>query len=118
MIDDKYPELLSDVATHMDKLLVDNGLIPVDATRIARAAAEHIRSHWGGQLVYISKGHSWMVAKKYDVIWGEFDGKNHAALARKFDLSLKQVYKIIEAKRREAASKFQRPLFDMEETPA
>ena len=51
-----------------------------------------MRHHWGGQIIYFPKGLSLDALSRDMQLYAEFNGTNHADLARKYDLSLQQVY--------------------------
>lgn len=92
---DQYPELLSDLADQVTSRLCDRGVTTQDAKVIGRDVAEHVRKHWGGQLVYVPIGKAHELSQRDEEIWNRFDGKNHQELVREFRLSEQQIYQIV-----------------------
>ncbi len=87
-------ELLSDLANRITQLLQEH--IGEDrAADIGQAVAEDMAQHWGGQLVYFPKGKFLILSKRDRHIYAEFNGRNHADLARKYDVSVQHIYRII-----------------------
>jgi Mor family transcriptional regulator len=70
-----------------------------DAAEVARKRAElamsRIQAEASGTGIYIAKGHLWFIGEKHRRIYRRFTGSNHAALAREFDLTERQIYSII-----------------------
>lgn len=97
-----YPEILADLADLFHRRLTDR-LDPPAAADLALDLAEAIRLKWGGGLIYIPKGDAYERRGRDATIWREFDGRNHADLARRFNLTLSCVYDILarERKRRQ-----------------
>lgn len=112
--DKDYPEVLSDMADHTEKLLLDQGIAPEIAKRVARDLSEFMRVHWGGQRVYIAKGRAFQTRKLWQEVWEAFDGRNHSQLGRRFGLNVAQIYKIIEVMRRAESRRNQPDIFDEE----
>lgn len=111
--DGKYPQLLADLATHVAKFLEERlGIPQTDAEAAGFNTAEHVRELWGGQMLYIPEGVSFETRKRYEEIWGKFDGKNVSELAVEYGLSVQQLYKIIRIMRAESVRKNQHKLFD------
>ena len=65
------------------------------ALEVAKKVARHITDNWGGQLIYIPKNHLGKISDRDYKIYAAFNGKNHAALAKQFDLTVQQIYKTI-----------------------
>ena len=93
-------ELLSDVAEHSKLILKDHGIETQLAEQTGVAIADFLASHWGGQLVNIPKDYVFKLAKRDIEIYDEFTGTNHSELARKFDMSVRGIYKIVERARK------------------
>jgi Mor family transcriptional regulator len=70
----EYPEVLADLAAVLRELLVESGLAEPKAQEIAREAAERIRQHFGGQLIYIPLGLRHEVMKRWNEIWSKWSG--------------------------------------------
>ncbi|STZ74810.1 Mor transcription activator family protein [Bergeriella denitrificans] len=89
-------ELMVDLEEQIAACLVSVSNTDRQTARItARQVSAHISKHWGGQLLYIPKNHLGKLDERDAEIWRRFDGKNHAELAREFDLTMQQIYKIV-----------------------
>lgn len=106
-----YPELLADMASHLGTLLVEHGIGREKAAEIGLKAAEFLRGHWSGVPFYIPKGSAWELSNRDLEIFEKFNGRNHAALAREYNLSVMRIYQIVKACRAELLRKTQGALF-------
>jgi len=88
-------ELLSDLASHVTKVLLDHGIEEDVADQAGIASADFLAEHWGGQLINIPMDHKFRVAARDLKIWSEFRGNNHAELARRYGMTLRGIYKVI-----------------------
>jgi len=108
----KAPELLQDMASHVQAVLVEYGEINPDiASGLGQEAAERIAHSWGGDLVYIPKGDSIRSERRANDVWSHFNGRNAQELARQHGISLVWAYKIIKRKRDEEIARRQGVLF-------
>ena len=95
----EYPPVLADLADLLARPL--QACMDDDAARaVAKEQAEEVRRWWGGSLIYIPQGARYDRQQRDEAILQEFDGRNHAALARKHHLSLSCVYDIVARARR------------------
>ena len=78
---------------------------------LAKQVAQHLSAHWGGQLLYIPKNHFGKLDERDKEIWAAFNGHNHAELARRYDLTMQQVYKILKQIGTKVRAKSQADLF-------
>ena len=107
---DRYPEILSDLAARAAELLQEElGLSQPEAERVSGMLADRVGQGWAGIQVYIGKGA--VVTERDRQILREFNGSNHAYLARKFGMTERQIYNIIARIREEETRKHQIPLF-------
>jgi len=108
----KAPELLQDMAAHVQAVLVEYGDIDPDkASGLGQEAVERVARAWGGATIYFPKGdyiHSHRMAQNF---WREYNGRNTQELARKHGISLVWAYKIIKNKRAENLARRQGQLF-------
>lgn len=111
MAEANYPELLQDLADQVGLKLVELGVDPEKAAEIGFASAEHIREHWGGQPIYLPKGAQYEFSMRDMQVFERFNGHNHAALAREYNLSVMRIYQIVKAVRAELTKKRQGALF-------
>lgn len=72
------------------------GISTAMAEFMAAQSAEVAWKIWGGQEVYFCRGRKLRVNK--DLIWEEFNGRNHEALAQKYHCSVRWVEKIVAAR--------------------
>ncbi len=108
----EYPELLTDLALQLRQSLINRGRTAEEADEIARHATEHVRRHWGGQIVYIPKGDRYEAKAQWREIWAKFTGNNVPQLAAEYDLTEIHVYYIIRQMRAEEQARLQPSLFE------
>lgn len=109
----KGPELLADLGEHTAAILCEKvGLDGDEATQVARELVDRMRLIWGGQLLYFPKGDSMEIAERDLEMWADFTGDNQAALAKKYKLSIQQVYKRLRLVRDAKFGDEQRELFE------
>jgi Mor family transcriptional regulator len=94
----EYPEILVDLALLIHQRLAAV-LLPDRAAELARELAEDVRHKWGGGLIYIPQGARYNRQRRDATIWREFNGRNHAELAHRHNLTLSCVYDIIARER-------------------
>ncbi|XXQ69003.1 Mor transcription activator family protein [Neisseriaceae bacterium B1] len=113
MADSRIPELIADLEAQACACLLS--VAPVDkptALQISKQLARHITANWGGQLVYFPKNVGGELDERDQQIYAEFNGENHQQLAKKYDLAVQQVYKIIKRVRADEMAKRQMNLLD------
>lgn len=106
-----YPELLADLADQVAIKCVSLGIDPGQAADIGWQCAEHIREHWGGGGLYMPKGVAYELSQRDARIYQQFNGTNHTALARQYDLTEMRIYQIIKRARAAHVAKIQPALF-------
>jgi Mor family transcriptional regulator len=88
------PELLVDLHDIATGILQEQCAIGgAEAGSIAWRLVDEFRRMMGGQQFYVAKGAKMDLAARDRALWADFDGRNHAALARKYRLSIKSVYR-------------------------
>ena len=100
----KGPELLMDLASETACLLTDTLDLPLeDAYRIGAILSERMVERWAGERLYFPKGiwngkglFWWDQAERDLKIYSEFNGRNRAELAAKYNISTRRIYQIIE----------------------
>lgn len=108
----KYTEVLEQLIIAITAGMTEEfGYPPEEAKKRALVAMDRIQSEASGTGIYIAKGHLWYIGEKHRRIYRRFTGNNHAALAREFDLSERQVYSIIAAVEKEEQERRQGKLF-------
>ena len=106
-----YPELLADLADQTALQLVERGIDRQIAVDIGFAVAERIREHWGGQPIYLPKGVQYEFDKRDIEVFERFNGRNHSALAREYNLTVMRIYQIVKRVRAEMVKQRQSALF-------
>jgi Mor family transcriptional regulator len=61
--------------------------------------ATRFSSQFGGELTYIPKGRVFRTSKLHRRIWEEFTGHNHTELARRHQVSVIHIYRIVARER-------------------
>lgn len=109
----KYTEVLEQLVAGMTEGFTEEFK---DAPEVARKRAElamsRIQAEASGTGIYIAKGHLWFISDKHRRIHRRFTGSNHAALAREFDLTERQIYSIVAAVGQEEFERKQCKLFE------
>jgi len=108
----KAPELLQDMAAHVQAVLVEYGDIDTDkASSLGEEAVERVARAWGGATVYFPKGDYIQSHRMAQNVWRDYNGRNAQEVARKHGISLVWAYKIIKDKRKEDQARRQMRLF-------
>lgn len=81
--------------------LVATGIDAEQARKAALQVAEQARETYGGEQLYIPKGLALVVSERDREIWRKYNGSNHFALAKEYNLTVRQIYSIIERVRAE-----------------
>lgn len=63
--------------------------------RLGKFLADFLSLSWGGQMVYFPKDSK----RRASMMYAEFDGSNHADLARKYGVCVQTVYRVIKQER-------------------
>jgi len=90
---DGAPQLLADLADKLALALAKRGIGPESAAEIGIEIADQMRADWGGQHIYFPQGAAIDITRRDMELWEKFNGHNHAALAREYDLSVIHVYR-------------------------
>lgn len=106
-----YPELLMDLADQVSAKLVALGTDMEKAAEIGFSVAEHVRENWSGQSLYLPKGVQYALSRRDTEIFERFNGRNHEALAREYNLTVMRIYQIVKAVREEQIKQRQGALF-------
>lgn len=88
-------ELFDDLSVTLSGEMQRLGISEETAAQVSEAACERICSHWGGQLIAVPKDAKYKRSQRNKAIKLEFNGKNHAELARKFGLTQRAIYKVL-----------------------
>lgn len=107
----KSPDLLSDLASHIVAIAKEFGLNDDLAENIGMMTAMKISHSWGGLVIYIPKATKLFVCEREKQIYNDFNGVNHAYLAKKYELSLQCIYRIVKRVQKEEVNKRQIQMF-------
>lgn len=109
----KYPEIYRDLIDKGATAIVETvGLSEEQARAAVYCITEIIRRDWAGTQPYFSKGLAYEVTRRDREMYEKFNGSNHAALAREYDISVRQVYERINIIREEEFRRRQPALFE------
>lgn len=95
-MDDRVPELVGDLRDQVTAAILE--ALPIDKTAardIGAKVAAYITANWGGQLIYIPKNLYGQISARDVALYAKFNGRNHADLAKEYNLTVQQVYRII-----------------------
>lgn len=95
VMEERRSELLADVHAQAATMMQEFGIDAAVADQVGCALADHLAQNWGGQNFTIPMDHHYRVSKRDQEIYSEFDGRNHHVLARKFNMSVRGIYKVI-----------------------
>lgn len=108
----KAPEVLTDLASHVEKELVDKHEVTKEqAKQIGIDVAIRISKAWAGEVIYIPRALSFVLSERDWKIWHEFNGLNHRELARKYGVSMQWVYQIVKRMQKEDIDRRQIDMF-------
>ena len=100
-------QTLLDLAQVVTDALVEAGVEAERSREIGLLAAERLRATYGGDQMYIPSGLALALARRDLQMYAEFDGTNQGPLAKKYDLTVRQVYNVIERVRAEERARQQ-----------
>ncbi|QIW15834.1 transcriptional regulator [Pasteurellaceae bacterium RH1A] len=110
--EEKAPEVLADLARHIEAELAQKHQINQEAAKqIGVEIAQRMAQNWGGCVVYIPRNLVLLLNERDMKIYQEFNGNNHQELARKYQVSTQWVYKIVKRVQREEIAKRQIDMF-------
>lgn len=107
----KAPDLLADLAMHTVVSAKEFGICEELAENLGMIVAMKISQSWGGLNVYMPKALELFACEREKQIYNEFNGTNHAALAKKYGLSVQWIYKIVKRVQKEETAKRQLDMF-------
>ncbi|POP43015.1 DNA-binding protein [Superficieibacter electus] len=92
----RIPEIISDLAYHAAQVLIESmNVDSASAKNVGHAIADRMMRNWGGQSIYFPKGISGRASDRDYQIYSECNGRNYAELAKKYNLTLQWIYKIV-----------------------
>ncbi|WP_372373220.1 Mor transcription activator family protein [Vreelandella venusta] len=106
-----WPQSLVDMLQVIEAEYVAIGVESRIAQRLAFSTLRILAYYHGGQVFYLAKGDQLDRALRDHQIWCEFNGSNHAELARRYDKNVIQIYKILAEQRSLHRNRIQPGLF-------
>jgi len=89
----RYPEELSDLIDKGAEQIVQKLALPPDTAKQAvYLVTEIIRRDWSGSNLYLAKGLAYDIQQRDREMYLKFNGTNHKALAKEYELTVRQVY--------------------------
>lgn len=113
VLPDQDDDILLDLQQIVLRTLAENG-IPA-GSEMAGKIIEEVRSSWGGQQIYIKKTDQAQLTERNLEIYSEFNGSNHQWLAKKYNLAVPVIYRIVKVVQQAERDKRQHKLFGSEE---
>lgn len=107
----KWPQMLADFIDVLRSAFARDGLDEAQSDRQARLAVTALAEYLGGRMFYLPKGDSLRQAIRHDRIWREFDGQNISQLAQTYEVSERQVYRVLAQQRAMRRARRQGQLF-------
>lgn len=105
-------ELLQTLADHVAQSAKETlNISPELAEAHGNEVAMQMAAIWGGQQLYMPKGIHVQASKLHQQIFEEWTGRNHREIARKHNLSLAFVYKVVKRMRLAVVARDQGDLF-------
>ena len=96
MLGERTEQFISEMVSMLTHSLIEQaGLETEVAQAMAEDVTDGICKAFGGTDIYIPQGRKSFSTKRRVKVWEEFTGNNYQALAKKYGLTSKTVYKII-----------------------
>jgi Mor family transcriptional regulator len=105
-------KFLDDLSTQVIEVLLE---LNIDQTKCEIAAAEVISmvvAKHGGEQLYIPKDYTHKSQERALAVYEVCNGRNHAEVAREFDISVRSVYRIYKRIKAQIIAKNQRDMFN------
>lgn len=114
IFEEKAPEVLADLAKHIEMALEEKcQFTPERAKQIGIDIAQKMAQNWGGEVIYIPRNLLMALNERDMKIYNEFNGNNHRELARKYNVSMQWVYKIVKRIHKDEIARRQISMFEM-----
>ena len=108
---DRSAALLMQIIMHIETELLNIGIAQDEAEKIAKKICDKLRHTFGGEQFYFPKGTELDTILTHHSIFNKFNGCNHAELAREFDMSTQNIYRILARAYKKESDKVQPDLF-------
>lgn len=113
-VDGAKEDVVVDLQQIALRVATDAGISNEQALEISEQIADFIRFTWGGQQIYVRKYDPHHISDRDVEIFNKFNGKNHVALSREYNLTPSRVYRIVKVVGRAERERRQHQLFDAE----
>jgi len=113
-VEHAWPQTLADLVDVLSAAAADEGIDSDRVPALARKMVAAIAHYLGGQPIYLARGELLKRALQCTAIWQEWDGRRETKqrLAKKYDMSVRAIEKIIVAQSRLHRERFQGSLFE------
>lgn len=108
----RWPKRLHDLFELHRAYNLRLGMDPEDAALDARDRCILLGDYLGARPYNIPRGDALRIALRDKLIWAQFTGRNHEALAARYGLDLVHLYRILRQQRRLSRGKLQGKLFE------
>lgn len=102
-------EVLNEIKDVVGRQLEETGIEASRAKAVGESAAESVRAHFGGQVIYVPKSAQRQTRERWMLIWQEFDGHNIPHLANKYGMGVHAIYRILKIIRTEMRTATAKP---------
>lgn len=109
---ERLPKRLVELTEVIAATLIHKHEVTKDrAHKMGLSIAAGIARYFGGDRFYLPSGNKLDLMLRDKAIWDEFRGHNHQQLARKYKLTVVQIYNVLNKQKALHQSKIQIPLF-------
>lgn len=105
-------EFFEETAAKVEAVLKDFNIDADVAEQCGSAIADMLAKDWGGQILTIPMDYHFQLSKRDMEIWDAFNGTNHSELAKRYNVSVNAIYRILARTRGKATARVQSQLFD------
>ena len=110
-VDQRWPQLMADLVD-ISEASARQILDEETARKVSRMIVAHICEHLGGEQLYFPRGDSIRTGLLHQEIWDAYNGSNKIMLCRRFNLSIRQIERILADQGRLHRDRFQGQLFE------
>ena len=113
----KAPEIIKSIwDVLVDHLTNEHNFTNDEAESVSTCVVNHLVNDWRGQIIYFPKFAQLKNTPRDIAIYQQFNGSNQSDLAKKYNLSVPRIYRIIEQVRKDEVARRQTTIiFDVED---
>lgn len=105
-------QFLMDIAEAVTSRLIEEKLAPELCLELGLIAAERVQEIYGADAIYVPSGFALRISRRDQNIFEKFTGDNYFALAKEYNLTVRQIYTIVARVRAANFARQQMKLFD------